>query len=253
MKRILVLLFLPFIISCQKLDKNTNSQVIGTFAGLEIAPAPLCYNSEKGFEIKDDDWNHHSYMSATGKKDGSYYFSHIDLGTYFDSRQESFQDEYLIDNHYTITYRNHGDWRIPTKEEWERIITTEATIREGSTINNERNKHYVITFVEGIACGLLIFPDGRIIQGTRLLNMDVMNRDSIETISVLSHKQLDEYLQQGCAFLPGFGIDYKTGGQDWGKYASTSKDCIVFGEMYLYIGNKYDSNSTMVRLIRNSK
>lgn len=112
-----------------------------------------------------------------------------------------------------------GGWRIPTDEEWSKIVTYDPAVRAGSTVNGEPNVHYALIEVApnptGVNVntqrpfyhprkGVLVFPDDLIITGTELANMD--NPDATGETTTLRLGDLQDYLAQGCVFLPQLGI-----------------------------------------------
>ena len=189
------------------------------FAGMGLTPGPLYYGSD-GYEIKED-WNHDSYNSIYGKTVGSTYFNFIELGQLFESSVFSTSDgdiEKVLDP--------LDGWRVPTNAEWASIL---GTTRSGSTVNGSSNQHYAMIQLEGVAhantntpSGLLIFPDGETITGVALSNMDNTTPNTGITAS-----QLNDYLSQGCVFLPGSGC-YDGNLQTWNNehhyWSSTEND-----------------------------
>lgn len=208
--------YADLILNPQSGNSGSSTTKIYSFNGLEIAPAPLYYGAN-GFEIKDSDWNHDSYGTIKGKNEGSYAFSFIDLGTYFDSDGSNFvSSSGSIDNTNKITYNNHSDWRVPTANEIKNFtITTSA--RNGSTVNGNSNIHYALLQLTGVThannsspIGLLVFPDDETITGVALSNLDN------STVNAnITNAQLNSYLEQGCAFFPASG-NYFTNWQDGG-------------------------------------
>ena len=175
------------------------------FAGMKITPGPLYYGSN-GYEIKDS-WNYDSYNTIHGKTIGSTYFSFIELGQLFESSVFSASDgdiEKVLDP--------LNGWRVPTNAEWASILGTD---RSGSTVNGSSNKHYAMIEITGVS-GLLIFPDGETITGAALSNMDNT------TSNTITESQLDNYLSQGCVFLPGSG--YYDGTWNNGHYYWSSTE-----------------------------
>jgi len=139
-------------------------------------------------------------------------------------------------------------WRLPSKVEWDELI---GTARTGSTVNNSSGKHYARIQLTGTTYagsstpnGLLIFPDGETITGTTLANMDNNTVNTGITIS-----QLNEYLNQGCIFLPAGG--YYSGGWSSGNaYGASTEYDTTNG----YNSEGYGSKSEylLVRLVRNN-
>ena len=177
------------------------------FAGMKITHGPLYYGSN-GYEIKDG-WNYNSYNSVYGKTVGSTYFNFIELGQLFESSVFSTSDgdiDKILDP--------LDSWRVPTNAEWTSIL---GTTRSGSTVNGSSSKHYAKIQLSGVS-GLLIFPDGETITGVALANMDNTTPNDI------TESDLNEYLGQGCVFLPGSG--YYNGSWNDGNYywSSTEND-----------------------------
>lgn len=120
-------------------------------------------------------------------------------------------------------------WRMPSSTEWASIL---GTTRAGSTVNGSIGKHYAKVKVhgsshtpyceaEGLNC-LLIFPDNRTIVGKALSYMD--NTTITEDMTAL---EVDEYLSQGCALLPGDGYcswdEWDGGWYTEGNYLSSTE------------------------------
>lgn len=188
-------------------SKSSNSK-LPSFAGLNIAPAPLYYGAN-GFEIKDEDWNHDSYNVAYGKTEGSYYFNIENLGQYFDSSGSSWDGSRDIDNTNKISYKGYDDWRIPTYNE---LLSWSDTSRSGSTINNISNCCYAMIRLVNVThagsttpYGLLLFPDNVSITATRTFDV---NCNGTNNNGNVTSEQLSEYLTQGCIFIPASGINY---------------------------------------------
>jgi len=176
------------------------------FAGMEITPGPLYYGSN-GYEIKDS-WNYDSYNSIYGKTVGSTYFNFIELGQLYESSVFSTTDgdiEKVLDP--------LDGWRVPTNTEWASIL---GTTRSGSTVNGASNQHYAMIQLADVS-GLLIFPDGETITGVALSNID-----NTTSNTGITEEQLDEYLEQGCVFLPGSG--YYNGSWGNGQYYWSSTE-----------------------------
>lgn len=176
---------------CAEID-NPNSgspKKPKTFAGLQIASAPLSFNG-KNFVIKDKDWNHDSYGRECGKVKGSYYFN-----------WEQCHDV------KGISHAGHDNWRMPTKDEWDAILFGP---RAGSTVNGNGGSRYAIVQLTGVThagkstpVGLLLFPDGLTITGKALSGIN-----NTTCTTGVTGSELDAYLNQGCVFLPAFGCYY---------------------------------------------
>ena len=206
------------------------------FAGMEITPGPLYYGSN-GYEIKED-WNYDSYNSLFGKNAGSTYFNFIELGQLFESSVFSTSDgdiEKVLDP--------LNGWRVPTNAEWASIL---GTTRSGSTVNGSSNKHYAMIQLADVThansstpSGLLIFPDGETITGVALSNMD-----NTTSNTGITESQLNDYLSQGCIFLPGSGY-YDDSQQTWNNayyyWSSTENNSSTGYDLYFEPSNTISS------------
>ena len=209
------------------------------FSGLEIASGPLYYGSN-GYEIKNS-WNYSSYNSVYGKASGSYYFNFLELGALFEKTGFATSDG-SINN----VLDPLDSWRLPTSSEWASIV---GTTRSGSTVNNSASKHYAVIELTGTT-GLLVFPDDETITGTALTYMD-----SSTANTGITSVQLEEYLEQGCAFLPASGYynsSWTTGDVYWSSTEYSSANAY---NMSLVSGTGNQSKSSAyypVRLVKNS-
>lgn len=220
----------------------TYSEHIYTFDGLQFSSGPLYYGSN-GYEIKDS-WNYDSYNSVYGKSTGSYYFNFLEMGDLFEKSGFTTSDgeiENILDP--------FDGWRLPSKAEWDELI---GTTRAGSTVNNSSGKHYARIQLTGITYagsstpnGLLIFPDGETITGATLTNMDNNTVNTGITIS-----QLNEYLNQGCIFLPAGGY-YSSSWSSGNAYGASTEYDTTNGYNSEGYGSKA-SEYLLVRLVRNN-
>ena len=174
-----------------------------TIAGLVFAAGSLAY--EGGQYVIKDNWNYSSYNSAYGKTEGSTYFNFYELGQLFEKADYSDYDDGDIENNLDP----FGGWRLPTLEEWEKVVTTDASVREGSTVNGTPNAHWAFIRLTGVTFagnttpyGLLVFPDGKTITGKTLVGVDNVSNST----SGVTSAELNAYLEQGCLFLPCAGI-----------------------------------------------
>lgn len=163
-----------------------------TFGGLEFSKGPLYYNGTN-YELKDD-WTICSYGSKTGKIEGSTYFTFPKMGELFEKSGFGNADG-NIDN---LLDPLNG-WRMPTKDEY---VSLYGNTRNGSTVNNVQNAIYAVIQVTDItfagqnsAKGVLFFPDDIVITGATL----TVNNSTVTDITT---SQLNEYLNQGCIFIP---------------------------------------------------
>ena len=177
-----------------------------SFGGLEISSGPLYYGSN-GYEIKDS-WDCDSYNSVYGKVNGSTYFIYSELGELFEKSGFNSGEDGDIENLLDPL----DGWRLPTKNEWEMILTTDSSIREGSTVNGSTNKHFALVQLtdstysySSTPYGLLIFPDGLTITGKALSGMD-----NNTMTSGITEAELNTYLTAGCVFLPASGYYYSS-------------------------------------------
>ena len=181
-----------------------------TFAGFQIAPGNLYYDGTE-FQIADD-WNHTSYNSVYGKEAGSYYFNFVELGQYFDYRGSYFSEGLASierDGGNTVEY-DGVEYQIGTSAEWQKILTTDSSVRAGSTVNGLTNKHWAYISVNGVVHtgeqtpvqGILLFPDDKVITGTILTAAGQFDQSNV---SNMNEDVLDNYLSQGCVFLPCSG------------------------------------------------
>ena len=208
---------------------------------MKIASGPLYYGSN-GYEIKDN-WNYSSYNSVYGKNVGSTYFNFIEMGQLFEKSGFTSSDG-DIENALDPL----DGWRLPTIDEWYNIVYSEYG-RIGSTVNNTQGVCYaLIDFENDDEKGLLLFPDGETITGTTLVNTDTTYGGNTLTVS-----QFNEYINQGCLYLPASGR-YDTSNWDdnesWGMYwsstenstSSTSAESLWFADEYLRSVSESKSN-----------
>ena len=178
-----------------------------TFGGLMLAPGPLIY--ENGEFAISTSWDASSYSISHGKVEGSTYFTFLELGERFDSRGESFViSSGDIDNNNKMSFGGYNDWRIMALNELGSIMSTSTGDRLGSTVNGNNNKHFSAIVVstpyarQSYARGLLFYPDGEVITGVTLRYYDRV------TTTTISLDNLNDYLEQGCIFMPYCGRYY---------------------------------------------
>ena len=230
---------------CAEIDNLGDPKKAKTFAGFQIASAPLSFNG-KNFVIKDKDWNHDSYGRVCGKVKGSYYFN-----------WEQCHDV------KGISHAGHDDWRMPTRDECEAIVFAP---RAGSTVNGNSGSRYAIVQLTGVThagnstpVGLLLFPDGLTITGKTLGGI---NNGSC-TYGMTGSK-LQAYLDQGCVFLPASGYYYDgswyragTGGLYWSssEYNSSNGYGLYFDSSDVYPSNNLGKSALYFpcRLVRGAQ
>ena len=193
------------------------------FGDVKLSKGPLKYTD--GEYVVTEDWTENSYNSVYGKNEGSTYFNYIEIGELFEKTGFSTSDGCIETN-----YDHAGGWRLPTKKEWEKILTNTTTGpngRPGSTVNGYTNKHYAFVRLTGVThCGtstprgMIIFPDNETITGAALSYMDNINLTTGVTV-----QQINNFIEQGCVFLPQTGF-YNLGwtGQEYGEYWSRTED-----------------------------
>ncbi len=253
---------------------NNNTAKDCTFGGLQISKGPLYYDGSE-YKIADS-WQMNSYGTAYGKTEGSTYFNFIEMGQLFEKADYSSTDG-SIEN----TLDPLDGWRLPTIEEWEKIVNIDPTIRPGSTVNGTANAHWALIQLDGVSIsyeedyqkvrGLLIFPDNKIIIGKTLIKTDELYyyEEDEFTGDVLIDEdyctygvtlaELNVYIEQGCIFLPyscyydpGFGNDWFMSG-NCGYYWSSTDSA---GNYYLFFdvtSISYDDFTNLyypVRLVR---
>lgn len=217
-------------------ESCTYVEHIYKFAGLQISKGPLYYGTN-GYEIKDS-WNYSSFDQYFGKTIGSTFFNFIEMGQLFEDTNFSSSSGDIENSLDPL-----NGWRLPTKDEWASII---STVRDGSTINGVNNKHYAMielidtTFAgNSTPRGILLFPDNENISGITLTYMD---NSSINTGITIS--QLNNYLNQGCKFIPCNGYyhsNWEVGGSDgnyWSSIENNSERAY-----YLYFSHNYISST----------
>ena len=163
------------------------------------------------------------------------------MGELFEKTDFSDSDESIENN-----LDPFGGWRLPTQEEWEKVVTN-ASVREGSTVNGTPNAHWAFIRLTGVTFegsttpyGLLVFPDGKTITGKTLVGVDDVSNSTTGVTSA----ELNAYLEQGCLFLPCASF-YDTslddegdpiGWIDGGSYRS-NRESGDGGAYYLYFDN----------------
>lgn len=170
-----------------------------TIAGLILQPCNASIlDSNKRLGAAYNDWNHDSYKSIEGANVGSYYHFHDAIGT------------------YTVApYAGYNDWRIPSKDE---LYAIAKTTRPGSSVNGVGNYHWACIRLNSSVThcgttspyGFIIFPDYADIIASREFYCDGGFYGNEE----VTLAQLNEYLSQGCAFLPDSGSPFS--GWSWG-------------------------------------
>ena len=178
-----------------------------TFAGLEISRGPVFFHQGKfvhpeSFAVPYG-WKINSYEKAFGKTDGSTYF-----------------------NWNEVRDINLDGWRLPTKDEWEKIVETS---RRGAVYNGKPGSCFAliqvdVPFAGRETCnGVLLFPDDAVINGIEIGNINQCYKDDVSELN------LNVLLKQGCMFLPASGcydsdVDGWYYGGNEGNYWSSTQN-----------------------------
>ena len=233
------------------------------------APAPESIDSgDDSGELRNDNdgyfgWDLNSYNDVYGLEPGSTYFSYDDLVQTFDSDGDP---EVPIDNEgLKLSYNGFDDWRMMTYDDIQKFFNPE--LREGSTVNGTPNVLYAIVKVndvedqgilssfsggENFGMGILMFPDGLTINGASVddtVNLFGTMDESDATygyegtrfyeqpqfVPELKTEDINEYVSQGCIFLPSLG-HYEYGSQSWWGNDDTN-NYNFFGIDYYYAGH----------------
>ena len=223
-----------------------------SFGGLQIAPGNLYWNG-LSFDIATD-WNHNNYNYGYYGKNysvvypeqnaGSYYLSFLEVGSFFDADGNSFNaSSGNIDNANKLSFGGYDDWRVPTEAEMSTIFGngSPGVNRAGATVNGETGYLSALikitnTYYAGGSnpIGVLVFPDEGIITGKTFLANSVKKTGGASIGGLTNDftlSDLNNYLEQGCEFLPAGGYCYN------GTYSSADS----FG---YYMTNHSDSNSS---------
>lgn len=212
-----------------------------TFAGYALSSSLLCYRNDN-FGFDNTNWTFNSYNSTKGKTTGSTYFSFIDLGQYFCWQQENFNTSSGNITSWKALVWGGLNWFVPTKENWEAIMGTE---RAGSTVNGTPGVHYAyICSYEPISFpagdneleGYLLFPDGKTINGAEIEYYDGNLNYNEWTVD-----DINNYVAQGCEFLPDCGRAYVTGGTTW-----------VSGQNAYITATEQNADNNYVKFYRNT-
>lgn len=190
-----------------------------SFGGFYVSSGSLIYNS--GAYSIANNWDAQSYGEAYGLQNGSTYFNFVEMGQLFEKANFSEQDG-SVEN----VLNPLDGWRLPSKNDFVKIIGTidgETWLRPGSEVNGVENVHFTFVNLTDYTFtgyptffGILLFPDNCLITGTAL-NGDCDDKSS-GNLSELTTVQLNEYIEQGCVFLPAFG--YMEHGE-WNPFYAT--------------------------------
>lgn len=158
------------------------------------------------------------YNTVYGRNAGSTYFSFIDLGNIFE--KDGFTEN---DGNIENLLNPLDGWRLPTETEFIKIIGKYrgTTYRNGSSVNGNAAKHWASIRLDGITLagqtisrGLLIFPDNKIITGKSISYFDLDDVEFFDNYNAFNSIELNEYIEQGCVFLPAVGGIY----DDWEEW-----------------------------------
>lgn len=178
-----------------------------SFGGLAISPAPIKKVNGTPMLV-DDNWDIRDYTLHFQ----DYGYTFVNIGKYFDSTGASFDGSHSIDNANKISYKGFSDWRLPTEEEMNIILTSDPNVRIGAIVNGNNNKHYSIiklsdckyplaenSGMEVPYGGLLLYPDNKVININDIINYDT-NDANITTTFVIENA-----IHQGCVYIPWSG------------------------------------------------
>lgn len=119
------------------------------------------------------------------------------------------KENYNFDNDELISnvLDPFNGWCLPTITEWNDIIFGSSK-RTGSTVNETSKSYCAQIQLDGVEHagvnninGLLIFPDGETISGKSLNAINQYGSSRLYTTGFTSN-DLNEYLAQGCVFIP---------------------------------------------------
>lgn len=242
-----------------------------TFGGVMISPQVVTYNSTitPKFQLYPNfDWTYVGVSGVYGESSDSYLFSFIEAGKYFDADGSSFSTSRgNIDSANKLSGWGYSDWRIPTKADWENILSTSRT---GATVNGTSGRQYAFIYISDSSSfdivpdygywGLLLAPDGVSVYGMPSLTW---NSSTINTINIAS---VYSYTDAGFVFLLGLGYSYSSGITGFGyfgeymsatQYNSSNYYYLYFNARastpYYTISNSYNSktnNRSAIRLVR---
>ena len=199
-------------------EYNESITVTHSFNGYKIAPGNTYYDGSS-FQISDN-YSNSSYGQKYGKTAGSYYFDGADT------------------QNLSIVY--NGDTYItPSRTVFNEIIGLSGS-RNGSTVNNIQNvKYALIETTETVVRGLLIFPDNETFTGGTLTAYN-----STSSNSSLTYTELNNYIDNGCAFLKCNGEFEDVNSSAWfynnqfGRYVtSTSAGSYSYYNLFISVNS----------------
>ena len=190
-----------------------------SFGGLQISAGPLKYTGSSW--VITDSWDVTSFNSVYSLNTNSTFFSFLEMGQLFEKAGFTTSDgniENLLDP--------LDGWRLPTIAEWSYLIDGART---GSTVNGNSGGRYALIELTGITYqgnatprGLLLFPDDMSVSGKTLSGI---NNNTIT--SGVTNLELQNYLDQGCVYLPAPGyyntLDWMYGGYQGFYWSSTEQ------------------------------
>lgn len=187
---------------------------IPKFGGYMIAPSNVYFGWRTS--VMSDSWNRSNdegfYGYTDSRPSNSQYITFSEL--YGSGWVNSDRTVYFSGLSNRRTYGRYSDWRVPTDTEMTTILDGPRT---GSTVNGISGCKRCFIRISDLtyadinpASGVLIFPDNYIISGS------VINSNNSNSTFTLTNSQLEEYIDQGCAFLPDSG--WFEVGSGWGNY-----------------------------------
>lgn len=195
---------------------------------------------------------HFLYNTVYGRNSGSTYFSYEEMGRLFTKADYSWSDGNIVNNLDPL-----DGWRLPSKNEWWDIL---ATNRNGATVNGQQNKRWAFIKLSDIvfenvdeevnSYGILFFPDGVTISGAALSYFDNNSSIDIEAGGFqgsvnpeISNIQLNNFLSQGCAYLPLRGVFQHEEWDIQNCYLSSSRDEDIYSNDYWFCLDFGQNNS----------
>ena len=192
---------------------------------------------------------------------GNSYFNWVHLAGLFDTYINTGAND-SIDNDQTPI----AGCYLPTKDQWAAFTT--GTSRPGSTVNGVANCRYALiqltSYTKGSISdpiGLLLLPDNATLTG--MAKTFTWNTKSTSGNTGVTVAQLNEYLSEGCVFLPAAGNCHGGswyGGGSLGDYCSAGSNSkssaydLYFGSSSVSPASSSDKSNLYfpVRLLKNN-
>lgn len=251
-----------------------------TFGGLHVSPGHLWCDGTT-FHLSDTWKDRLENTQTISPYDhtvnvGVTTFSWLDLGKFFDSRGTSFTTSSGSINNggNKVTWNGHSDWRMMTLNEWLMLRGLSSPARAGATVNGRGSSFYanvLVTLKEPLPTyeilyadeerqnvletvstvhGMLFFPDNLNIYGTPI-HADCFDWCEWQSLAYpanaapLTEDQLNNYIRQGCWFLPAVGMrtwDYMKRMYGWLATETSSGANATYLSYYTYSNSLTDSD-----------